>query len=129
MTTSQLIGWWESRRIFFNFIVGVSGIISLLVITLVSFISEKVSAQFIEWPDPPLFLLFVIFIYATMANICYTFGWILELIAREVWGENAKYFGEITFTFGIIGSVLLTLIPGFLVALTFFITLLISGSP
>jgi len=46
-----------------------------------------------------------------MANVCFTGGWILELLSRRLWGPRAEAFGEIAFTWGTLCSVLLTLTP------------------
>jgi hypothetical protein len=54
---------------------------------------------------------FGVFAYGIMANICYTGGWISELVAKYVWKEQAENLGKIAFALGIIFSVLLTLLP------------------
>jgi len=55
--------------------------------------------------------LFGVIAYGIAANICYTGGWIAELLARRVWREEAKHFGKIAFVMGTIFSVILTLTP------------------
>jgi hypothetical protein len=39
----------------------------------------------------------------------------LQATSRQVWGERAEAFGEIAFTLGTIGSVLLTFFPAALI--------------
>lgn len=75
-------------------------------------IAEKLVNEQFDWPDPPLFAIIGVVLYAIVANICYTAGWLAELISREVWGNKAGSFAEISFTLGIIFSFLLTLLPG-----------------
>jgi hypothetical protein len=54
--------------------------------------------------------------YGVMANVCYTLGWVAEVLARRVWGDSAAGFGQISFTLGVLFSVLLTVSPlGFLI--------------
>jgi|SRR5271163_1138244 len=59
----------------------------------------------------PLFAIFAVIIYGIMANICFTGGWVLELLSRRIWGTRAEAFGEIAFTWGTLCSVILTLVP------------------
>jgi hypothetical protein len=62
-------------------------------------------------PASPLFAIFAVVIYGIMANVCFTGGWIFELLSRRIWGPRAEAFGEIAFTWGTLCSVLLTLLP------------------
>jgi hypothetical protein len=50
-----------------------------------------------------------------MANICYTGGWIAELLVQQVWPGEGKTFGKISFFLGLIFSIMLTLVPGGLI--------------
>ena len=112
MNSLQIILWWEARRLFFNIVVGIAGIITIFTILLSAMIAEKLVNEPIGWPDPPLFAIIGVVLYAIGANVCYTAGWLAELISREVWGDKAKSFAEISFTLGVIFSFLLTLLPG-----------------
>jgi hypothetical protein len=72
-------------------------------------------------PNPPLFAVVAAFVYGVMANVCYTFGWVAEVFARHIWGARAADFGQISFTFGVLFSVLLTVSPlGFLIGALLF---------
>lgn len=108
----QIILWWEARRLFFNIVVGIAGLITIFTLLFSAMIAEKLVNEPIGWPDPPIFAIIGVVLYAIGANICYTGGWLAELISREVWGDKAKSFAEISFTLGIIFSFLLTLLPG-----------------
>lgn len=91
-SASQIIGWWEARRLAYNLVVGLTG--------------EPVGL-----PDPPLLAIVGVVAYGVMANVCYTGGWVVELIVRRLWGPAAGAFGEIAFALGVAFSVVLTLSP------------------
>ena len=77
-------------------------------------------------PDPPLFVVFLVVLYGIAANICFTGGWISELVARRIWGARADAYGEISFCFGLVFSVLLTLLPNIVFSLILAIQLILS---
>ncbi len=74
-------------------------------------LAEYVFKLSVELPDPPLFAMMGVITYGILANVCYTGGWIAELIVLRVWKEKAISFGEIAFSLGMTFSVLLTLSP------------------
>ena len=53
--------------------------------------------------------------YGIAANICYTGGWITELVVARFWRVDTVPFGPIAFALGTALSVLVTLIPAGLV--------------
>jgi len=124
LSSLQIILWWEARRLFFNMVVGIAGVVTVFTMLATAMIAEKLLGEPIGWPDPPIFAIISVVLYAIAANICYTGGWISELISREVWGGKAKNFAEISFTLGVIFSFFLTLMPGGLVALAVFASFL-----
>ena len=115
-TSSQIIGWWESRRFLYNVCVGSAGVFTCIIALIMAVIVESTGREPI-FPDPPLFALFGIIMYGIGANVCYTLGWICELAARRAWPEMASAFGGLSFAIGLIGSVVLTLVPAVLVTL------------
>jgi hypothetical protein len=104
-TPLSTVRWWESRRLTFNKAVGAAG-----VVTLAGAWFFFALPPFSE-PIPPSAMLLGAMIYGFMANVCYTFGWQLELLIRRVWGRNAPDLGPILFRQGLIFSVGLTLFP------------------
>jgi hypothetical protein len=112
MNSLQIILWWEARRLFFNIVVGIAGLITVCTLLFSAMMAEKLVSEPIDWPNPPIFAIIGVVLYAIGANVCYTAGWLAELISREVWGDTVKSFAEISFTLGIIFSFLLTLLPG-----------------
>ena len=111
-TAWQAIGWWEARRAAFNLIVGSAGIVSSLMVGVVGLGSYFLFDSDFGVPDPPLFALFAVVIYAIMANVCYTGGWIVELVIRKAWPEQADRFAALSLSLGIVFAVVLTLSPG-----------------
>lgn len=109
------IGWWESRRVPYNIVVGIAGTFSgfLALFTAVA-ASTLLSVDF-GIPNPPGFAIMVVVLYAIMANVCYTGGWIAEIFVRKLWPHEADLFATTSFFLGLLFSVFLTLIPGILV--------------
>lgn len=94
----DVVVWWESRRIPFNLIVGAAGIASALVMLLMGLVTENVVVGAIDAQGSPIFAIVAVIFYGIAANICFTGGWILELLSRRLWGTRAEAFGEIAFT-------------------------------
>jgi hypothetical protein len=113
----QVVLWWEARRLPFNLVVGATGAVTSAVMLVTAVVCEKLIGESIGMPDPPVLILFAIGAYAGAANVCYTGGWVAELLALKVWGERARSFGEIAFGLGVAFSVLLTLLPAALTLL------------
>jgi hypothetical protein len=88
-------------------------------------IADRVLGVPIGIPGSPFFALVVVFAYGVMANICYTGGWITELVVEKVWQDEGRYFGPISFTLGIIFSIALTLLPGIFIVLDVVVNILI----
>lgn len=107
----DIIIWWEWRRIAYNLILGVTGAVSAIIILLTGLLTEHAGGEAIYAAGSPLFELLAVILYAIIANVCFTGGWILELVSRRIWRTRAEAFGEIALTWGTLCSVLLTLIP------------------
>ncbi len=76
-------------------------------------------------PDGPLLAVFGIIAYGILANICYTAGWISELIVRSMsTSERSAAYGLQTFRFGVQFSVFLTLLPAAVCWISFAVTLI-----
>jgi len=115
--TKDVIGWWEARRIPFNLIVGIAGIFSCIVAGFVVLGSYFLGIGSFDLPDPPLFAVFGIILYATAANVCFTGGWVAELAVRKLCPREADRFATLSLSLGLIFSVLLTLTPGLLIGI------------
>ena len=106
-TTVSLLNWWESRRGTFNLIVGSTGVVTLVITQLISWVPPGVPMMF-DWRP--------VAAYGLLANVCYTFGWAIEATAQKLWGEKCPTFGPALFRQGVAFSVGLTLLPIVLVS-------------
>lgn len=70
----QAIKWWESRRFFFNIVVGCTGIVTCVAMIAYALVAEPRVGEAIGLPDPPIFVLLGVIAFSIMANICYTGG-------------------------------------------------------
>ena len=120
-----VIKWWELRRAPYNLIVGLAGIVGGGVSLALALAAEGRGLE-VSFPDPPLFVIFLVGLYGIAANICFTGGWISELVARRIWGARADAYGEISFCFGLVFSVLLTFLPNIVFSLILAIQLILS---
>jgi len=101
-TTGSIIGWWESRRLSYNVFVGATGLFTLAVIRLVSLLPPEMPMH-MPWQFP--------IVYGLAANVCYSFGWVLEVVAQRIWGDRVRPLGPPLFRQGVAFSVGLTLLP------------------
>ena len=113
-TAREAIGWWETRRIPFNLIVGIAGILSAVVVCVVGLGSYFFFDGDFELP-PPLFAAAEVLLYGISANVLFTGGWLAELIVRKLWPTEADRFATLSFSLGLIFSVALTLTPAIVV--------------
>jgi hypothetical protein len=97
------IVWWEVRRVPFNLALLASGLITVAVALGTGFFLPA--------------LILGVAAYAAAANLLYTLGWISELLWSG--GDTARTapFRRRVFRLGLIGSVILTLLPAVLIAL------------
>ncbi|HBH02425.1 MAG TPA: hypothetical protein DDZ42_10985 [Candidatus Rokubacteria bacterium] len=95
----------------YNLIIGAVGIVSSGVMVTVAFTCESRGGAPIGLPDPPLFAVLAVLLYGILANVCYTGGWITELLVARFWGVDTSRFGPIAFSLGTAFSVLVTLVP------------------
>ena len=120
-----VINWWELRRVPFNLIVGATGILTCVVTVVVAAIASEKFGEPLGLPDPPIIAVFAVLAYGIGANVCYTGGWIAEILVRKIWQERAGAFGQISFALGVVFSILLTLAPAVLFTLLLIARLLL----
>lgn len=111
----QAIGWWEARRVPFNLIAGCAGLVSIAVVSVVGVGAELLFNSDLGLPDPPLFAVFGVILYALLVNICYTGGWMVELAIRAIWPEQADRFATLSLSLGVLLTILVTLLPGIVI--------------
>ncbi len=103
-STGQVVAWWESRRIAYNVIVGVSGVTSLLLANVVGLIGPY--GRVLGFP--PLLGLIAV---GVIANVCYTGGAAAELAFNAAMGRRNNVVGPTLFRYGTAFSVGLSLLP------------------
>ena len=102
-TPFGILTWWESRRLVFNLIVGATGLVTLGTIAAISMIPPGLP-RFL--PPIPLILA-----YGALANICYTFGPVVEIGLQQLWKDRVLPVGPALFRQGLAFSVGLTMLP------------------
>jgi hypothetical protein len=109
----DVVIWWELRRIPYNLTLLVVGLGSLFAIEAIGSRMVHVGEDFVE----PLALLFAVVVYAIGANVCYTLGWITELLWSA--GDFSKTEGARpkVFRMGFLFSIGLTGLPALLMVL------------
>lgn len=108
---AAIIAWWERRRIAYNVLVGLVGLITSAVMVMVAFTCESRGGAPVGLPDPPALAIVGVLVYGALANVCYTGGWITELLVVNFWDADTSRFGPIAYTLGTGFSALLTLLP------------------
>ena len=105
--------WWELRRIPFNGLILLAGLFSFGVIELIGSRLVKHGDDVVE----PMALIAGGAVYVIAANLCYTLGWITELL----WSRDDASFAETMrpaiYRRGLMFSLVLTLSPAILVPL------------
>lgn len=120
----HVIRWWEKRRPFYNVAVGCTGLMTCFLLIICAVISDSVVGEAIGMPDGPLLGVFAIVFYAILANICYTGGWVTELLVRATGrADDAAKVGMTAFRLGVTLSIVLTLSPAVLCWFAFAVAL------
>jgi hypothetical protein len=98
----MLFAWWESRRPTYNLLVGGAGLVTLGTIQVLSLLPPHMPLS-VPWQ--------AVVLYGVSANVCYTFGYLLEWLFGQLWGDEVAPVGPTLFRHGLIFSVWLTLLP------------------
>jgi len=109
----DLVKWWEARRFGYNLWVGSVGVITWLLVLIVGSMAVKPGEDFEE----PIAMIIGPVIYGVMANVCFTFGWVLDTALYRGRPRVALY------KTGLIFSVILTALPGIWAIVAWCITL------
>jgi|CZKF01.1.fsa_nt_gi hypothetical protein len=111
-TRAKVFGWWESRRLRYNLLVGIVGLVTWLLVLIAGSAAVKPGVDFEE----PIAMIFGPFIYGLMANICYTFGPVFDVVRYR----RSPRVG--LFKAGLIFSIVLTALPGLWAVIAWLIT-------
>lgn len=107
-SVGAIVGWWESRRLKYNLIVGGAGVTSLAMMRVISLLPPGAR------PLPHPFLEIVwrpVLVFAVLANVCYTLGAAVEVATSKLWGRQVLPVGPSLFRMGLTFSVGLALLP------------------
>lgn len=102
-TPWTLFRWWESRRLTYNVAVGGAGLATLGFLALFSVLPPGLPAPVFVWRG--------VVVYAVLANLGYSLGWLAELVMRWLWKDQAPDAGPALFRQGLSFAVGLTLLP------------------
>ena len=98
-TTKEIIVWWEKRRLKFNLAFFIPSILTLtLTVLLLGY--------------HPFFGFGLILMLAATANVCYFFGWITEIILRNVISDLNLKIGPIMLGIGTVLTVAVIILSG-----------------
>lgn len=112
----EIIGWWEARRLRFNILVGLVGVVAWLLVATAGSAAVKPGVDFEE----PLAMIFGPVFYGLLANLCYTFGWLVDTAFYRGTPRTHLYKA------GMIFSGILTALPG-VWAVVAWLTTVITG--
>jgi hypothetical protein len=104
----DVIVWWEIRRVPFNLFLLFLGLVSVAV---VMFAGEHHFGPNADFGNP----FFGVVLYALAANVCYTLGWVTELIWFRGDSVRSEKIRPKIFRAGVIFSGVLTLLPALVV--------------
>ena len=114
--TGEIFRWWEARRLAFNAVVLAAGATTVGLVFLMELLT----------PGRPRFpSLWIILIYAVLANLFYTLGPVADAVITKLGGRKASEVGPMLFRYGFVFAVLLTLLPIPVVALRIFLGLIL----
>jgi hypothetical protein len=108
--------WWESRRILFNILIGVVGIISLALLFI--FVNSLVKGHAGEDIVEPM----AIFLAPFALNFFYTFGWIVEITLGRIWKKDEPKLASKLLKFGMGFSLFIVLAPSVVWGIIFVLT-------
>lgn len=100
-----IVAWWEIRRVPYNLIVGAIGIISLFLFFVFISLSHELK------PGEDAIEPMALFMAPIAVNICFTSGWIVELLLNAVRSKGSSPVGPILLKLGVVFSVVIALVP------------------
>jgi hypothetical protein len=110
------IVWWERRRIAFNVVILLAGAFTLFIIQVLARILERFGADIIR----PSGIVSLILFYMLAVNVCYTLGWVSELLWSDGDTARTELLRPAVYRWGLAFSVAITLLPAVFVPLFWF---------
>jgi hypothetical protein len=114
---SDAIVWWERRRIAFNVVILLVGAFTLFVIQVLATILIRLGDYVIR----PNGILSVVIFYMLAVNVCYTLGWVTELLWSDGDTARTELLRPAVYRWGLVFSVAITLLPAVFVPLLWFL--------
>ena len=111
------IVWWERRRIAFNVVILFAGALTLLLIQVI----HAVLARFGADVSMPAGLVSLVIFYMLAVNVCYTLGWVSELLWSDGDTARTELLRPAVYRWGLVFSVAITLLPAVFVPLVWFV--------
>lgn len=102
LSNAEIRKWWEQRRGRYNLIVGACGLLPLII----------GNSFFIDNSSFAGLAIVVCLLWAIMANICYTFGWIVQIFSRNIFKNSFGFLQNnvLLYRLGLTLSILVTLV-------------------
>jgi hypothetical protein len=101
----QIIKWWEKRRLAYNAFVVFFGLLSLIIFYFAIDLSGELK------PGEDLVEPLLLFSAPFLVNLCYTFGWVLEVIYKFGSPKKSRNFGVLLLKRGIVFSAFIIAAP------------------
>ncbi len=98
--------WWERRRLAYNVWVGTAGTLTVGIGYVLTLLPPHSTV-----PPPFLYILRPMLVFGVLANVFYTSGPILEILAHRLFGRDLLPVGPSLYRMGLTFSVGLALLP------------------
>ena len=108
LTPGGIIKWWERRRLAYNLFVGSAGALTLALSHVIVALPPFGEAMPLLWAP--------IVVFAIMANGCYLFGPVTEILMTKIWGDQLLPTGPVLYRIGLTFSVGLALLPTLIIS-------------
>jgi hypothetical protein len=105
----DVVAWWEVRRIPYNLIVLIAGMVSLPLFLVFIELAHGLKAG--EDAVEPMALVVAVVVGPCAVNLAYTAGWIVELFLRLAWRGRAAAIGPTLMRLGLSFSLLVVFFP------------------
>jgi hypothetical protein len=103
-----IVVWWEIRRILYNLCLLIFAIFSY---ALLSILPWKGCVKILAGPALVFASILGVILFFVMANVCYTTGWVVQLVTREWQAGWFDVHKSMLFIYGLLFSFFITLIP------------------
>jgi hypothetical protein len=110
------IVWWERRRVAFNVVILLAGTFTFFVIQFIAALLARFGADI----EQPAGIVSSVIFYLLAVNVCYTLGWVTELLWSDGDTARTELLRPAVYRWGLTFSVAITLLPAVFVPLFWF---------